>query len=78
MGQPGRGERNFVRRVIAWGSEGSCLREFIVKVRDRGTRGDEDLYDLAAVQTFLNDGVVYAVERDRMPKGAEIAAIFRY
>jgi hypothetical protein len=40
--------------------------------------GDEDLYDLAAVQTFLNNGVVYALKPDRMPTDAEIAAIFRY
>ncbi|HZD55369.1 MAG TPA: hypothetical protein VE136_01500, partial [Anaerolineales bacterium] len=40
--------------------------------------GDEDLYDLAAVQTFLNNGVVYALEPDRMPADAEVAAIFRY
>jgi hypothetical protein len=39
---------------------------------------DEDLYDLAAVHTYLNGGNVYAVTPDKMPTEAEIAALFRY
>jgi hypothetical protein len=40
--------------------------------------GDEDLLDLAAVQTYLNGGAVYALTRDRMPIAVEVAAIYRY
>jgi len=40
--------------------------------------GDEDLLDLAAVQTLLNGGTVYAVELEKVPDGASLAAVFRY
>ena len=40
--------------------------------------GDQDLLDLAAVQTLLNGGVVYALETQMMPDDAPLAAIFRY
>ncbi len=40
--------------------------------------GDEDLLDLAAIQTFLNGGAVYAVDLDSVPGDRNIAAIFRY
>ncbi len=40
--------------------------------------GDEDLLNLAAVQTLLNGGTVYAVEPDRVPDEAHLAAVFRY
>lgn len=43
--------------------------------------GDEDLLDLAAVQTLLHGGEVYAVEVEEMPDGTangEVAALFRY
>lgn len=40
--------------------------------------GDENLLDLAAAHTFLNNGTVYAVEADQVPGGGAIAAIFRY
>ena len=39
---------------------------------------DEDLFDLAAVQTYLNGGNVYAVTPEKMPTGDPIAALFRY
>jgi hypothetical protein len=39
---------------------------------------DEDLYDQAAVHTYLNGGNVYAVTPDKMPTEDEIAALFRY
>ncbi len=38
----------------------------------------EDLYDLAAVQTYLNGGNVYAVPPEKMPTSEPIAALFRY
>jgi len=41
--------------------------------------GDQDLLDLAAVQTYLNGGRVYALEKSDIPgDGEPIAAIFRY
>jgi hypothetical protein len=40
--------------------------------------GDEDLLNSAAIQTILNGGTVYAVEPDRVPDAAMLAAIFRY
>jgi hypothetical protein len=40
--------------------------------------GDEDLLDLAAVQTILNGGTVYAVEPEKVPDNAPLAAVFRY
>jgi hypothetical protein len=40
--------------------------------------GDQDLLDLAAVQTLLNGGAVFALEPEIMPNSESIAAIFRY
>jgi hypothetical protein len=40
--------------------------------------GDEDLLDLAAVQTLLHGGRVYAKEPEKVPDGAPLAAVFRY
>lgn len=43
--------------------------------------GDEDLLDLAAVQTFLHGGKVYAVSRKEVPDDphrGSLAAVFRY
>lgn len=39
---------------------------------------DEDLFDFAATQTFLNSGQVFAVPPEQMPGDGEIAAILRY
>jgi Bacterial archaeo-eukaryotic release factor family 7 len=40
--------------------------------------GDEDLLDLAAVQTFLNGGPVYALAPDEVPGGEPLAALLRW
>jgi len=40
--------------------------------------GDEDLLDLATLQTLLNGGAVFALEPEMMPDEAPLAAIFRY
>lgn len=40
--------------------------------------GSQDLLDLAAVQTFLHGGTIYAVEQKDVPEGYAAAAIFRY
>lgn len=39
---------------------------------------DEDLLDLAAAETILNSGQVFAVPTDQIPGGGEIAAVLRY
>jgi hypothetical protein len=38
----------------------------------------EDLLDLAAIQTVVNGGMVYAVEPDAIPENAPAIAVFRY
>jgi hypothetical protein len=49
-----------------------------IEIHSERQDGDEDLLDLAAVNTFLNGGTVHALKRDNMPVAAEIAATFRY
>ncbi|HOO91089.1 MAG TPA: hypothetical protein PLA74_09745 [Syntrophales bacterium] len=44
---------------------------------DAGT-GNEDLLDLATIQTILNGGTVYAMDYDKIPIDSALAAIFRY
>jgi hypothetical protein len=39
---------------------------------------DEDMLDLAAMQTLMNGGKVYTMASQEMPNGAPVAAIFRY
>ncbi|MBW2560969.1 MAG: hypothetical protein JRE40_08955 [Deltaproteobacteria bacterium] len=39
---------------------------------------NEDLLDLAAIQTILNGGTVYAIKQSEMPEDSSLAAIFRY
>ena len=39
---------------------------------------NEDLFDLAATQTLLNSGQVFAVPSEQMPGGGETAVILRY
>jgi hypothetical protein len=40
--------------------------------------GDEDLMDFAAIHTVLNGGTVYAVELEKVPGDALLAAVLRY
>jgi hypothetical protein len=40
--------------------------------------GSFDILDLAATQTLLQGGAVYAVESGEVPDAALLAAIFRY
>jgi len=39
---------------------------------------NEDLLDLAATQTIINGGTVYAVEPEKVPDNSPLAAVFRY
>ena len=49
-----------------------------VHLHPKAEPGDEDLLDLAAIQTLSNEGTVYAMEQERMPDDAPNAAVFRY
>lgn len=59
-----------------WGSFDEQTQR--VKVRDEPHVGDQDLLDLAAVQTVLHGGSVYAVEPDQVPGGRSVAAVMRF
>jgi hypothetical protein len=62
-----------VERWGAWDSESGR-----VEIHEERRTGDEDLLDLAAVQTLINGGVVYALGLDEIPGGGLIAAILRF
>ena len=49
-----------------------------LQVHEEAQPGDEDLLNIAAVQTILNGGKVYAVPPDAVPDEARVAAVFRY
>ncbi len=49
-----------------------------IQIHSEPQPGDEDLLDAAAIQTLMHGGVVYAVEPQKMPDEAAIAAVFRY
>ena len=38
----------------------------------------EDLLEIAAIETFLNGGQVFTLPPEKMPAGADLAAVFRY
>jgi len=40
--------------------------------------GEHDLINMAAIKTLTQSGNVYALDKDEMPDGSSIAAIFRY
>ena len=48
-----------------------------IDLHDQMESGD-DLLDLAAVQTYLKGGTVYAVEPEIVPGGTSAAAVLRY
>ncbi len=49
-----------------------------IEIHDQMESGDESLLDLAAVQTHLKGGIVYAVEPDKVPGGTNASAVLRY
>ncbi|MDQ6644476.1 MAG: hypothetical protein M3Y76_08505 [Chloroflexota bacterium] len=49
-----------------------------LQIHEQAEPGDEDLLDLAATQTLLHGGLVYAVEQTSMPDEAPLAVVFRY
>lgn len=41
-------------------------------------QGDDDMVDKAVIETILHGGQVHLLEKERMPKGSNIAALMRY
>lgn len=76
----GRVEALFTARgVRTWGTyDGEARQVHLQEDQGQQSNGSEDLIDLAAIQTFTNGGTVFAVERDQVPGGGPLAAIFRY
>lgn len=73
----GRIEQLFVAvGVQHWGRFDSQSNE--LEIHKDMEPGDDDLLNLTAVQTLLNGGAVYALEPDRVPDKAPVAAVFRY
>ena len=59
-----------------WGAMDRATRSFTI--HDPAQPYDEDLLDLAAIETLAAGGSVFALKPDEMPDGASVAAIFRY
>ncbi len=73
----GRVETLFVQvDTQLWGSVDPV--SYAVEVHAEAQVGDEDLLDLAAIQTISNGGSVFALAAADMPEGGPVAAIFRY
>lgn len=73
----GRVEVLFVATgLLVWG--GCDPGANTASVHPEPAPGDEDLLDLAAIQTILNGGTVYAVAPDQVPEQAPLAAVLRY
>jgi hypothetical protein len=62
--------------VQQWGLFNPSTSE--VHLHQEHEAGDEDLMDFAALHTVLNGGTVYAVEPEKVPGDAPLAAVFRY
>jgi len=62
--------------VQQWGSFDPGLNK--VNLHTEAEVGDEDLYDFTAIQTILNGGTVYVMDREKIPDGQTLAALFRY
>ena len=50
----------------------------MVHVHCKARYQDDDLLDIAATQTLLHGGLVYAVEQANVPGGGLLTAVFRY
>ena len=76
----GRVDTLFVARgVRLWGTYDEKARAVRLQEDQTAQRnGSEDLLDRAAVQTFLDRGIVYAVPQAEVPDGQAMAAVFRY
>jgi hypothetical protein len=73
----GRVETLFIAPgVQQWGVFNPITNE--IELHSQQEAGDEPLLDLAAVQTYLKGGIVYAVEPEKVPGGTSAAAVLRY
>lgn len=59
-----------------WGKFNPDLKEVVLL--DRMEKGAEDILDTASVDTYMNGGVVYLLNQERMPDKSPLASIFRY
>jgi hypothetical protein len=67
------------RGVRVWGKYDPESRQVEIKEEQEvQTNGSEDLIDLAAVQTYLRGGNIFAVEQQEVPEGMAAVAIFRW
>jgi hypothetical protein len=67
------------RGVRVWGKYDPESRQVELKEEQEvQTNGSEDLIDLAAVQTYLRGGRIFAVEQQEVPEGMAAVAIFRW
>ncbi|MGE5365125.1 MAG: hypothetical protein ACM3SM_13430 [Bacteroidota bacterium] len=66
----------FNPKISIWGRFNSV--DFTVDIHSVRMPGDEDLLNLASVQTLAYDGVVYALNEEEMPTTEPAAAIFRF
>lgn len=62
--------------VQIWGM--ADPQENRVQIHEEKQPGDRDLLDLAAIQTILNGGTVFAVKQEQVPNGQTLAAVLRY
>lgn len=62
--------------VQKWGRYDAQKNEVILETKPGPE--NEDLLDLAAAETILNSGQVFAVPREQLPGNGELAAILRY
>jgi hypothetical protein len=76
----GRVDSLFVARGIrVWGSyDGEARKIKRQPDQEMPRNGNEDLLDLAAVQTYINGGKVFVVDPQEVPGEKSLAAIFRY
>ncbi|WP_242032000.1 hypothetical protein [Microcoleus sp. FACHB-672] len=73
----GRVEELFVAvGVQQWGTFNPDTN--IIEIHQEAEVGDDDLLNSAAIQPILNGGTVYAVEPEKVPAEAPLAAVFRY
>lgn len=64
--------------VQQWGIFTPGISTSTVDIHSEPELGDEDLLDAAAVHTLANGGTVYAVDPEKVPDHAPLAAVFRY
>jgi hypothetical protein len=62
--------------VQRWGTFN--LKTGSIRLYQERLPGHQDLLDFAAVHALQNSGMVYALESERLPHSAPVAAIFRY